>query len=508
MSSSGCTSGAAFGGPAPQLGATASTHSHDFFLSPADLARGLAFHGSGARARAAAARLLAGQPLHVAVAGGSVAWGQGAPGGAHFGRRFFDWVNATWPAPASAPHRFTNAAKPGITSALFALCGDGLIPQDADIVVLEFAFNDYYAGLNITGPERAAYERLVRRVLRFPSAPAVFSMHFFSYWYAKAKMKAPGQALFYNTGEDDLAVIAQFYDVPVLSLRNAAIHHMYSNDPGFRVDLMTPKKVPGTNLSDYFYWDDHHPYEHTGHRAMADLLVAAMQQAVREVQQGDAGPAAAGSPGAATSQHGQQQQKGQQQRRRERQRERPALPPPMFPGNYESDRAICRLGAAFKDVVVESSGFEYKAQRPQGATFVAQKWAWVGAATGAYAVLQLDTRLRGEASGSAQAAGLARVYLGHTRSWQQLGTASVECVAGCTCEAAAMDNHWGNKNTQNAMFPVEVTQHEQCQIRVTVDPPASTEEQPSTALTAVMVDSAGEADIDRKGNIGQWDMWH
>lgn len=37
--------------------------------------------------------------------------------------------------------------------------------------------------------------------------------------YAKAKLKAPGQALFYNTGEDDLAVIAQFYDVPVLSLR-------------------------------------------------------------------------------------------------------------------------------------------------------------------------------------------------------------------------------------------------------------------------------------------------
>lgn len=37
--------------------------------------------------------------------------------------------------------------------------------------MLEFAFNDYYAGLNITGPERAAYER-VRPLGRWPRANA------------------------------------------------------------------------------------------------------------------------------------------------------------------------------------------------------------------------------------------------------------------------------------------------------------------------------------------------
>lgn len=55
---------------------------------------------------------------------------------------------------------------------------------------------------------------------------------------------------------------------------------------------------------------------------------------------------------------------------------------------------------------------------------------------------------------------------------------------------------------------VQATQHAACRLRVTVEPPASNEVTPSTALTALMVDSAGEADIDRKGNIGQWDMWH
>lgn len=76
--------------------------------------------------RHAAAKLLAGQGLHVAVAGGSVTWGQGATNGTAYGKRFFDWVVATWPG---RPHRFTNVAKPAITSALFALCGRSMIPQ-------------------------------------------------------------------------------------------------------------------------------------------------------------------------------------------------------------------------------------------------------------------------------------------------------------------------------------------------------------------------------------------
>jgi hypothetical protein len=134
--------------------------------------------------------------VHVALVGGSVTWGQGAVHGGSFGRRFFTWLNATWPG---TPHRLTNAAKPSITSSLYALCGNDMIPQvgaalagppathaqlqlcpphspcmltthaycwlwpqDADIIILEFAFNDNYAGVNLQSPERAAYERVRR----------------------------------------------------------------------------------------------------------------------------------------------------------------------------------------------------------------------------------------------------------------------------------------------------------------------------------------------------------
>ena len=61
--------------------------------------------------------------------------------------------------------------------------------------------------------------QLVRRVLGFPGAPAALSMHFFAYWHAKPKLRGKEPALWYNTGEDDLAVIAQYYDLPVASLR-------------------------------------------------------------------------------------------------------------------------------------------------------------------------------------------------------------------------------------------------------------------------------------------------
>ena len=145
--------------------------------------------------------------------------------------------------------------------------------QDADIIILEFAFNDNFAGITLQSPERAAYERvrragwllalgaagggcctcslstcratanpnpptltcaacpafcppppqLVRRVLGFPAAPAVIAMHFFAYWHSKPSLDSPGPALYYNTGEDDLAVIGQYYDLPVLSVRCASL---------------------------------------------------------------------------------------------------------------------------------------------------------------------------------------------------------------------------------------------------------------------------------------------
>ena len=40
---------------------------------------------------------------------------------------------------------------------------------------------------------------------------------------------------------------------------------------------------------------------------------------------------------------------------------------------------------AFKPIVKEARGFEYRAERPKATTFVEQKWAWTGLKPGGWA---------------------------------------------------------------------------------------------------------------------------
>jgi hypothetical protein len=46
--------------------------------------------------------------------------------------------------------------------------------------------------------------------------------------------------------------------------------------------------------------------------------------------------------------------------------------------------ALAPLQERFKPAVVARRGFEYRAERPEGRSFVDQKWAWSGRAPGGY----------------------------------------------------------------------------------------------------------------------------
>lgn len=48
----------------------------------------------------------------------------------------------------------------------------------------------------------------------------------------------------------------------------------------------------------------------------------------------------------------------------------------------------------------------------------------------------------GGSNGIRGSSDLARVYLVHLRSYEGMGQARVECMAGCSCEAGQMDNTW------------------------------------------------------------------
>jgi hypothetical protein len=78
-------------------------------------------------------------------------------------RRFMNGVNRTWP---HAGHRLYNTAKPGSIPEYFSACLLDHLPPDVDLVVLEFGVNSRWEDV---GP----WARLMRRVMRLESQPAV-----------------------------------------------------------------------------------------------------------------------------------------------------------------------------------------------------------------------------------------------------------------------------------------------------------------------------------------------
>eukprot|EP00887_Chlorella_sp_A99_P006818 scaffold2.g6818.t1 len=404
-----------------------------------------------------------------------------------YSSQFFSWLNDTFPTrPGGPPHRLSIAGRHASTSSLFALCFEALVPQasagqprqralpcssghprrppasptriraharpppqpnpndtpcipapgpqPADLVVLEFAVNDFSGAPSeaaLDNPQRRAFETLIHRTLLgrasvASGAPAVAVLEYYAWQYSRAS----------------------YYDVPLLSVRNAAYHPMRAGTPGFRVDVRDPSTA---NLTDeqraqFFLYDDHHPAGDTGCRAMADLLVAVVRQAALEVA---VAPGGAGALAPATAPP-------------------EALPPPMFPGNH----------ATLQAAMLNASGFAWAAQAPDRATIPAQKWGVIADQPGDSIDLQVDTRLPADQQQQQQAGPPGRGKLGfeplatlrflYTRSWQRTGDVGVTCLAGCRCRNTTLPGRWERQSTQSDVVGVTVTQHERCRLRLSV----------------------------------------
>ena len=137
-------------------------------LPPHVLERGIVSYGDPARARRLAQKLAAGGPLAYAALGGSITNGHGvaAPGDT-YPRRLERWLGAAFPAADVSLN--LKGVVPGTPSSFAALCLDALV-RDADLVTVEYNINDSGAA---DSPLRLAHERLLRRLLALPSAPAV-----------------------------------------------------------------------------------------------------------------------------------------------------------------------------------------------------------------------------------------------------------------------------------------------------------------------------------------------
>ncbi|KAK9837030.1 hypothetical protein WJX81_008137 [Elliptochloris bilobata] len=165
-------------------------------------------------------------------------------------------------------------------------CLNRLVDSGADFVFIEYTANDGYhsnkfdpakACANATEPRldkmsrldtpiNRGLERLIRKLLKLPSRPFVVLVH----WYATAlALDFLQEAHFWQTAERDSGLLAEYYDVASVSVRNTFYHLFHGG-----------QSLTGIRNESLFLIDHVHPNEF-GHYHLAYPVVFYLEQALR-----------------------------------------------------------------------------------------------------------------------------------------------------------------------------------------------------------------------------------
>ena len=207
-------------------------------LNDFDLNRGIAHAGDRRRLWRVLSRFVTGDPVHVSIVGGSISAGS-TLGIQHrhaqwlWHGKLFSWLNATFP---NAGHRRFNGAVPASTPGYVTGCLSFHAPPTTDLVIVEYSVNS---------PDSLEYERLVRRLLRYPREPAVILLHMYKFWPAhkgRGFLRADDTSaisqsdLEFGFGEAHIESaaneMAQLYGLSSISLRNAIFHKVWTGCVG------------------------------------------------------------------------------------------------------------------------------------------------------------------------------------------------------------------------------------------------------------------------------------
>ncbi|KAL4452446.1 hypothetical protein ABPG75_008108 [Micractinium tetrahymenae] len=387
-------------------------------------------YGSGLRLQRVAQKLIANETIKVVFLGGSITNSADLERlGLSFSARFENFIRTAFP---NRGHVFVDQGVPKSNSGWFASCVDTLVGDNADLVFVEFAVNDQRDAAE-TSIQRRSYEFMLRSVLRVASQPAVILLNHYSWFLSKGDGRREG--LFFSGPESTFNDLAQYYDVTAMSMRAAAWRLMDENIDGFRVDKQT-RGASGKSTKDYLYFDLVHPSP-TGHQLLAELACAPIIRAVWE----------AASTLVIT---------------RRTDRRLADLPPPMIPTLRAAATPFCAIQQDFKRAVVGAAGFTYSADDPQAPTFKTQYWGYAATAEGSILSLNIST-----ASGIAGDTRPAQVFILHQKALN-LGTGSVSCVSGCSCQPAQLDSALRANYYVANVVELKATQSTSCRIRILV----------------------------------------
>lgn len=202
--------------------------------------------GTNGRLEKVLNKMKQGEDVTIAFLGGSVTEGAGANNYKEsYADVSVDKLKELYPKSNIS---YTNAGLGGTSSALGIMRYErdilGATEQQPDILVLEFAVNDYQEPT-----DARAYESLIRTVLKGENAPAVILL--FSVFQSKWNM------------QDKYIPLGEWYGLPMVSIKNAIVQP-------YKEEQITDKQ---------FFSDEYHPTSY-GHSVMADCLIEMINQAV------------------------------------------------------------------------------------------------------------------------------------------------------------------------------------------------------------------------------------
>ena len=439
------------------------TGSYRFALDENLYRRGVHFHDT-TRLSKFMNKIASGQNVVVGALGTSIMAGAGArflngevclSGACKRGEEYpstFDiilqWMQSISKGNISAANRAT----PATQVEFHELCGPKLLPENVDLVVIENCIGGTFLNQNkdpYRKTDRMALERLYRTLLNMQQKPAIIALHQYNYRSASVK------GVYQNSNENDWNVIASYYGIPVVSVREAFYSRMVRGEYGFRVDRSRKETLTLKNVSvdplAFFYWDDVHPYGPTGHKYMADMIVYLLlsstinQNWTREVSQVEGN----GIEGDAYTPHG-------------------ALIRPMIEQNYERNETFCVLQDDLQSSIVSSNMFKWKCLRPDRPNSSERKCGWEASQPGAKITLQVDSAFQFFQESLHTTKTVLQV--GYLRSYEHMGKAVVACLGGCACNSTVLDGHWEKKESimQFAQMGLHLRNSLKCQISLEV----------------------------------------
>ncbi|KIY98609.1 hypothetical protein MNEG_9351 [Monoraphidium neglectum] len=339
--------------------------------------------------------LTPGSVVKVVAFGGSVTVGY-RYSKTSYPEQFVEWLRTSFPG---VDFELTNMARRATAATFAALCLVQDMPEDADLVVVEYSINGYGGQCQcFTAPQNAGYETLIRRILK--RSPQAAMMTFAAFMWLDKKGE---REVYYNTGEDQHAVIARRYGIPMMSVRDSLYDVMF--DPGnhYRINR-------SEILVDIVHVSDH------GAKLYASYLAWGLRrQALRMIKHhGSRLEAAAAAPPA------------------------PMVAPLNRDAAMEDWPTFCAEGEGLQKVVAPSGEGAWQwVDEGSSACPGCHKYGFASKEVGAY--LDIDVNSDVLSTQDKEADATVMLALSFLKSYSDMGKVRVSCKSGCTCKEVVMD---------------------------------------------------------------------